>query len=360
MIHYSKRKPDAWSDQCSLRRGLSLVDVLVLIGVCLLLALLFAPATRNVKRAARKMECLNNMRQVGLAVQNYSSGDTRVLPPLSMPLSVPDSSDKKGTLLVGWQVLLLPSFDATALAKDIRRNAVIENGVARLGESERIWVQVYTCPNDGNSYRRPGGLSYVLNAGCISRDLYQGDPSHEHRPGTLAWGGQPGDENAIAVHAATGVFWHTNDAYQSSLQAIADGDGQATTLMVSENLQAGDWYDTDTARISFGVPAANAKGHVPLGKGQTFESPEKPLSTEFVGGTLTTAKPQDWRINADLNAKVGTRPRPSSLHNGGVNVIMCDGAGRFLNENIDSHVYLRLLTPNGAHFGEGEIPQSQY
>ncbi len=341
------------------RRGLSLLDVLVLIGVCVLLALLFAPAVRMARPAARKLECLNNIRQVGLAVLNYSAPDG-VLPPLSTSLSVTSSADEDGELLAGWPVLLLPAIDATALLKDIKRNAVVENGIARVSDTERIWLQAYACPDDADSFRQAGGLSYVLNAGFISRHLYHGDPDRRHLPGALAWVGEPGDPQAVAIHSATGVFWHANDAHQSSLDAISDGDGCTTTLMAIENLQAGAWYDTDTARIGFGFPVTNTNGHVPLGKGQTFESPQKPLNTQFPGGTLATAKPQDWIINRDLTAATGARPRPSSNHRGGVNVIMCDGSSRFLSENLDPHVYLRLLAPNGARYGEGEIRQSGY
>jgi prepilin-type processing-associated H-X9-DG protein len=49
---------------------------------------------------------------------------------------------------------------------------------------------------------------------------------------------------------------------------------------------------------------------------------------------------------------VGTAPRPSSQHAGGVNVVFCDGSARFLNENIDKDTYVKLLTSNGVAYGE--------
>ena len=70
--------------------------------------------------------------------------------------------------------------------------------------------------------------------------------------------------------------------------------------------------------------------------------------------------PRDWRINRDLKAATGTRARPSSNHEGGVNVIFCDGSGRFLSDRIDLHVYVKLLTSNGVKYGEGELKQSEY
>jgi hypothetical protein len=229
-----------------------------------------------------------------------------------------------------------------------------------MSDAERVALQVFTCPDDSDSFRKPGGLSYVVNTGFISQSLYLGDPDRKHVPGSLAWAGEPGDGKAIAVHASTGVYWQQTDAFEPSLEYVSTGDGASTTLMLAENMQAGNWYDTDTASISFGFPVANSKGQIPLGVGQTFESEQRPLNTEFKGGTLTSAKSQDWRVNAALKTKATLLPRPSSNHVGGVNVIMCDGAGKFLNENIDPHVYLKLLTSNGVTYGEGDLQQSSY
>ena len=130
--------------------------------------------------------------------------------------------------------------------------------------------------------------------------------------------------------------------------------------MVTENLQAGDWYDTDTARISFGFPVKADGLRVPFGRGAIFESVDRSLNTEFPGGTLTEASPQDWRINCDLKAVVGTRPRPSSNHSGGVNVIMASGAGRFLSDKIDPRVYVKLMTSRGGEYGEGELSPQDF
>ncbi|MDB5344167.1 MAG: hypothetical protein JWP89_2544 [Schlesneria sp.] len=342
------------------RRGITRVDVIVVLGLGLLLFLLFAPAVRSARRPARKLQCLNNMRNVALAMQNYASSQSGKLPFLSSVKAIKNSAEEEGDFIEGWPVTLLPALDSTTLLKAIRKNAVIKSGQATIGDGERVWLDVFTCPEDGDSHRNSGGLSYVVNSGFISRSLYHGDPDRKHIPGSLAWIGEPGDDQAIAVHVSTGVFWQQNEAFGPSLEYISTGDGSSTTLMVTENLQAGNWYDTDTAKISFGFPVENSNGKVPLGVGQTFESEERPLNTEFKEGTLMTAKGQDWRVNAGLKAQPGTLPRPSSNHAGGVNVIMCDGSGRFLNQNIDPFVYLKLLTANGIPYGEGELQQSSY
>lgn len=342
------------------RRGITRIDVIVVLGLGLLLLLLFAPAARMSHRPARKLHCLNNMRNVGLAMQNYASGQSGRLPYLSSVKVIKNLADEEGEFIEGWPVTLLPALDSGALFKAIRNNAVIKSGEATISEGDRVWLDVFTCPEARDSYRKAGGLSYVMNAGFVSQTFYLADPGRKHSPGTLAWVGEPGGDQAIAVQASTGVFWQQSEAFESSLEYISAGDGVASTLMVTENLQAGSWCDTDTAKISFGFPVANFNGKVPLGAGQTFESEQRPLNTEFKEGTLVTAKGQNWRVNADLKAKVGASPRPSANHAGGVNVIMCDGAGKFINQNIDPHVYLRLLTANGHAYGEGDLQQSSY
>ncbi len=351
------------------RAGLTRIEVVVLLGLLVLLAAFLVPALQPRRRVARKLECLNNMRNVALAHLNFASSDIGHLPHLAdemRNMSDPNGS-AGGRLAVGWPIMVLPALDAAALFKDIKRNVVVESGqapdaVLRIGEAERIPVEYFTCHADTDSHKQPGGLSYVVNAGFMPRSLYHGDPDGLHRLGQLSWDGNDvtGETADIEVAAATGVFWRKSTAFQPSLDDVSDGDGATQTILLSENLQAGNWWDTDTSRIAFGIPIDTVNGRVPFGRGTVVESPERPLNTQFDGGTLTTASPQDWRINSNLKAATGTRPRPSSNHAGGVNVIMCDGSGRFINQNIDPHVYLKLLTPNGATYGEGELTMSSY
>ncbi len=266
---------------------------------------------------------------------------------------------------MGWPVLILPAMDGSKLVKAIKSNAVdvSDKGaetVRRIGEAERVYFRGYTCPQDTDSHMQPGGLSYVVNAGSIARRLYHGDPDGRHRVDQLSWDGNDvaGEEADIEVAAATGVFWRKSEVFQPSLDYVGTGDGTTNTLMLSENLQAGNWWDTDTTRLAFGIPVETVNGRVPFGQGTFFESVERPLNTQFEGGTLSSVSPLGWRINSELQAATGTRPRPSSNHERGVNVIMCDGSGRFLNAQMSPHIYAKLLTPNGVNYGEGELQES--
>lgn len=344
------------------RAGLTKVDVLVLLGAVLLVGIVVAPGILMQSRTSpHKLRCMNSLRNVGLAMQNFASANDDNLPEFVTSQPVTNSAGQQGEMVVGWPIQLLPALDNTALLKSIRQNAVIRSGRAEIGEKEQqVSLLVFQCVGNDDSYRTPGRLSFVVNAGFISRDLYHGDPGGLHKPGTLTWTGPPGSASARAVHMATGVIWQSIDDFRLSWDDIAKGDGTSTTIFLTENLQAGNWYETDTVRIGFGFPVDHKAGQVPFGRGHIFESEKKPLNTMFDGGALVTASPSDWTINADPKAKVGTRPRPSSNHEGGVNVVFCDGATKFLNENIDPHVYLKLMTSNAMAYGETELLQSQY
>lgn len=335
------------------RSGLTKVELIVLLGIVLLAGVLLAPAILSQRGISRRVQCLSDMRNVGLAHQNYASSDNGNLLSLTKSQTITNSAGQKGDLLMGWPIMLLPALDPPSQFEHLCATAVVESGRARINESSRVRMSAFTCADDPSAYETPGRLSFVVNAGFISRDLYHGDPEQKHVPGSLRWtdNAVPIDEHDVGIHVATGVIWNSSDAFQSSLDYVSDGDGTSTTILLTENLQAGNWYDTDSTRIGFGLPVSNVDGQVPLGAGAMFESAENPLNTRFPGSTFLTATPRDWQINSG-SSQNKSQPRPSSKHIGGVNYIMCDGAGRFMNDNIDPHVYIKLMTSNGVTFGE--------
>ena len=349
------------------RSGLTRAEVVVVIGLIAMLCAGALPAIIKSKGVSYKTTCFSNIRQVALAHVTLSSYKNGYLSSLLEDVEIENELDQFGRMPTPWPIQLLPLLDNASLLKRIRKNAVViaegEHGqVMTLAETEKIVLPVFTCPEDPNTFLKPGGLSYVVNAGFISRALYHGDPNGLHRLGQLSWDGNDiaGEEEDLRVSAATGVFWRNDDSHPLSLDEISQADGMSQTILLSENLQAGMWFDTDTAKIAFGLPIETKGNQVLFGAGTFLESVAAPLNTVFTGGSLATASPSDWRINADLKAKKGTRPRPSSRHEGGVSVMFADGSCRFLNEKIDPHVYAQLMTPDGSRYGEHKPVESSY
>ena len=132
-------------------------------------------------------------------------------------------------------------------------------------------------------------------------------------------------------------------------------------MMLSENLQAGNWWDSSANKLGFGirVPVNVATSQPTYGSAGTNYSAApagQPMRTE--GTAFATTTPDPWFINRNLAAGAGTASRPSSQHFGGVNVVFCDGSARYLNENMDKDTYVKLLTSNGVANGEQTLSGS--
>ena len=357
------------------RGGFTLIELLVVISIIAVLASLIAPAVQSARRAARKVQCLNNMRNVGLAMQNFASTNNGTLPSLVAAQTVTNLSGAQGTMAVPWTIALLPALDNSALLKNIRTNALVVSGVASVNTNpgfENVAIEVFTCPDDVDSHKVSGGLSYVVNSGFISSEVYDATETATllHQVYLLDWNknaarsldgtsGTPETKDS-AVGAATGVIWR-NIGFQSSLDYVSVGDGTSTTLLLTENINAGTWYSQTVNTLGFGLRIRQTSGGPVVGPGGDFISASK-LNTTFGPSSFANpvVNPDPWVINRNLGAVTGTAPRPSSQHAGGVNVIMCDGAGRFLNENLDKHVYARLITSNGVTYGEQTLNQASF
>ena len=378
------------------RRGFTLIELLVVISIIAVLASLIAPAVQSARRSARKLECLNNIRQVGMAMISSSSSSGGGLPYLTTDIPISQSPTQNGFIYgAGWPIQLLPALDATAVLKNIKSNAVVAGGSASPYSfavntsqgGENIWLPVFTCPDDADSYKRPGGLSYVVNAGFIPGSVW-GQVENVvvggvfHQPFIIDWNANGAystdgattvpssagfDANDQAVEVATGVFFRATSAnsnsFQPSLDYLSTGDGTGTTVLITENLNAGPWNGSLGSQAGFGV------NHLGFGLNVTLGNANQVAAGLFVPGTLVTnipgfadptINPDNQFINRNLTAAAGFAPRPSSQHAGGVNAIMGDGSGRFLNEAVDKHVYAKLLTSNGVNYGERTLNGRDY
>lgn len=343
------------------RSGLSRVTVIVVVIIVFLLSMMFVSAVQSDRAAARKLQCLSNIRNCGLAVQNVASRSVGgELPPLVTMLPI-SQGGVEGLLPIPWTVQILPAMDETSLLRTIKANAVSASGVTpdvvfEIAPTDVVWMAPYTCPDDLDSNRRPGGLSYVANSGFISSEIWGTGETKSlvHQPFFFDWDPTVGrspdgvtgtlDPLDLAKEVATGVFWRPTptEEFVSNLEYISLGDGATTTLMLTENLNAGQWADVTVNQIGFGIELKSKNGVVTPGQ----------LTGLAATGLLTQA-PDSWMINRPKTTLYA--PRPSSAHAGGVNVILCDGSGRFLSNQIDKAVYIKLVTSNGVSFGEEEL-----
>ena len=352
------------------RRGFTLIELLVVISIIAVLASLIAPAVQSARRAARKLECLNSIRNIGIAMANVSSGNNGALPFLQSTLVVGNNV----TVNVGWPISILPAVDQAALYRSIKanNNGAVNGGNVAPVSTDQIWMKVFTCPDDAIHNTIPGGLSYVVNSGFIPSTSWGGEVGGAavHTLYDLDWNSDGAYTTADSqVQAATGVFWRVDavNNYQSTMDYISTGDGTGTTLMIAENKDAGKWWSVYTDQLGFGmqVPVNSGKPKSPFVAGTVGPPATAPiLNTGTNGSTGIQAAIATYPFMIN-NAAVGFTssngiPRPSSQHVGGVNVVMCDGSARFLNENMSMDVYCKLITSNGSTYNESTVSQNSF
>ena len=358
----------------SIRRGFTLIELLVVISIIATLMALILPAIQQAREAARRIQCQNNLKNITLASINWATGHHGKLPPSgTYPGVDQDSNGTLESIFAGhsWVIDLLPGLDQRAVyerwntGEPFDSNLVVSPGTASNRSLSTHNMAVLTCPNDDSAVGKDGGLTYVANCGIgdIEIDVTCLVPFNPTRPENfghcfateqISWNGgvAPSSANATLTQD-TGVFWpyiQCDRRLNSScvppsactrnscaeMGKIYDGTGN--TIMFTENVNAG----ANPVRHSqtWADPAIRSCGFIfPVIPPVTFRnahlSPDLSLGSPFIN-------------KQKYAARDGNAPFPNSRHSGIIVVSLCDGSVNVLDENIDSYVYVRLLTPAGA------------
>jgi len=303
----------------ALSRGFTLVELLVVIAIIGILVGLLLPAVQAAREAARRTQCLNNFKQIGISLHNYHDVH-QTFPPAF--IDRPTTNEETW----GWAVFLFPFMDQENLSKElgVTRDSLFQRMYDNTGGTPptniypdtRTVLKVFICPTDTghnaglshNARRFEGGLGYV-NAGFTGNQTWAGHSNY------IA---SAGHRDVVHATVNTGVF------YGNSRVGIADiRDGSSNTIMVGErdtfNCRAGTW----------------------LGVRNTNGTNERGVSM-----VLGHAHP---KLNEDVNLVAwdlddfGCGEGFSSLHPGGAQFLFADSSVRFVSETI-SHNW---MNPSG-------------
>lgn len=340
------------------RWGFTLVELLVVIAIIGILIALLLPAVQAAREAARRSQCTNNLKQIGLALHNHHDVYKR-LPPGGAPFIPPwgTAALASGSYAWGasWMVFVLPYVEQQALYSQLDFSvpnpgwgSSYTDGVVRDKE-----IPVYRCPSSPLPRQTWGGLSaggktmlvtYPGISGAIN-GLIPGFTENRQNTGSSAAGCCSG-----GIVSGGGVLYPF-----SQIEFAKVTDGTSNVMCVSEH---GDYLITQNGtKQPWG--SGTIHGWVIGALGQGTNVYREPPSY-WQGGDCRTFNMTTIRYN--INQKRGWPDAPgncgalgvcdnsgtniplNSAHPGGVNALFCDGSVRFLSETLDLAMLARLAT----------------
>lgn len=338
------------------RRGFTLIELLVVISIIATLMSLVLPAVQSARATARKLECANNLKQMALATTSFATAHNGQLPLLIGP------GPGLSTIVVPFHISLLPYMDQAAAVEFVEQQ--VDATTANAALTGTILPNIYkafTCPDDSNHFRQPGGNSYVANAGYGEFTLTAATgeivADSVHSTSNPNWDGTSGSETQLdrQIARATGLMWIADaDGWRSTIDNVINGDGSGQTIMYSENMNAGSLATAAASLVAADVGFVIDRGALSFTAAPAGQ-PQRVLGIAAVGTTFPS-----YKINSNKGTLIGTSPVPSSLHPGGVNAAFCDGHVGYLNANMDGIVYASLLTPTGVRYGQIPISEGAF
>jgi hypothetical protein len=317
---------------------------------------------QSARAAARRTQCLNNIKQLCLAMENNATKRNGAYPPVR-DISVGTQAALARSI---WPIEILDALDNEGTKREIRDSGVFDLDF-RL-TSPVAALKVFICPDDQANSVGDYGLSYKVNGGIYDSMIAPYDPDLNPTGidmtlnAAVAVAFDPMNPKR-AEGRSTGVFFeNTANGGSVSKDFVGQGDGNSNTIMIAENLlpgmgsqgmtpasvDHGKWNNYQLDSLRFAIDVNQVLG----GSGNRLVPT---TNTAFMNQTLIDIKPTSSIAtlgNSALNANAAG-PHPKSAHSDIVIMGFCDGGGRQILESIDRNVYFKLVTSNGQKLGEG-------
>ena len=279
-------------------RGFTLIELLVVIAIIAVLIALLLPAVQAAREAARRISCVNNLKQVGIGLHNYHDAHSTLPPGYTYKLGYSTGG-------FGWASMILPQVEQTNLFNAINYDLPAWSSQNSTACSSNL--ANYQCPTDYTVNQPPsflereglryGRSSYVANFGPADLDFF------------------PEDRRGLFSRNSRTRFADVTDGLSQSLAC-----GERTNALFLTVIGSADHFDLET-----------------VWPGAIKENPvdDHGHTTLFQAAYLFNSPSFD-----DRNSM--------SFHSGGSNFLFCDGSVKFIKLSINLGVYLSLGTRAGG------------
>jgi prepilin-type N-terminal cleavage/methylation domain-containing protein/prepilin-type processing-associated H-X9-DG protein len=331
------------------RRGFTLIELLVVIAIIAVLIALLLPAVQAAREAARRMQCTNNLKQLGLGLHNYE-GLAGALPP-SCVLS---GSGTKVSTWLGWSVhgRLLPLLEQGPMFNAINFNYSGESAINLTVSTQQ--VALFICPSEADPSPIPGESGVVGTYGFLMGDWF-------------VWGGLPGPVNRSAF--APNASRRLADFRDGLSQTLVASEGKAKQPLLRDCGGLAKINQPETVPPPDADPQAVAPeydggacqfnyGHSEWSDGEVHQTG---LTTAWTPNRRTPGYAANPQRDLDLVGQREKKGGPTyaaitarSYHPGGVNALMADGSVRFVKEGISGPTWRALGTIAGGEVVSGD------
>ena len=332
------------------RRGFSLVELLVVIAIIGVLVALLLPAIQAAREAARRSQCQNHLRQLGVAVLNYEGAYKRLPPSVAIDFDTADPPANNGAWGVHGRIL--PFLEEGALADKLDLTKAWDNQTPIDG----LKIDVFVCPSDTDApmIRDPGSdrvklysTTYGFNMGA----WFVFDPA--------------------TMQGGDGVFYPNSFLRMAQIE-----DGTSKTLLAAE-VKAWTSYTRNGGPASTTIPDTVTAASLQVASGPDYKNTghtEWPDGRVHHTGFTSTLPPNSVvtysrggeTFDADFNSwqegKGGTAGQPTyaivtsrSHHPGSVQVAMVDGSCQSISDDVDLATWRAMATRAGGRSGAGAV-----
>jgi prepilin-type N-terminal cleavage/methylation domain-containing protein/prepilin-type processing-associated H-X9-DG protein len=342
-----------------IRSGFTLIELLVVIAIIAVLIALLLPAVQAAREAARRAQCVNNLKQLGLAIMNYESTNGS-LPPTAVDTSVTLMNDFSS------KVRILPYMEQQAAFNALNvsycgspthgssKDTTLTNFTVRT-----MQINTLVCPSDGNiPIGQTASGQYPASVGA--RQI--GSTSYPNNIGTTY------NNNGGRIDGPAYIMGPTTTSYGPTVTLASVSDGTSNTVIFSEWVRGKNassspgLHQTYVASIAF--PSTGTFIPLPTiaaacqSSTAVFGGPWDQRGSEWLdddcdlGGcyshTTTPNKKACFYQNQTGTHSIYSLEGASSNHSGGVNVGFLDGTVRFVKDSVSWQSWAAISTRAGS------------